>query len=58
MPTVTKLDPETPLHVHPLSLISLVFFSMGMLVNAPIDMHVIAAPVLNNNLQDNPQASS
>jgi hypothetical protein len=28
---------------------------MGKLLNEPIDMQVIAAPVLNNHLQDSPE---
>jgi hypothetical protein len=28
---------------------------MGMLLNAPIDMQVTDAPVLNNHLQDSPE---
>jgi hypothetical protein len=44
--------PEAPLHIVPLPLIFFGRFSLCMLLKTPIDIHVIAAVVSNNYLQD------
>jgi hypothetical protein len=55
VPFGIRLAPEALIAFLPFSPIIFGLECMGMLFNAPTDMHVVDAHVSNNHLQDNPE---